>query len=115
MHGESRDHLLRSAWELDRAEDRVPALSEISRRIGPARHRPSATPAALPYTLRNLGAAARRVSWARGGGATTLPGKVVLQNAPRALRLLARRLPEGCILVSGTNGKTTTPSLIAAI
>ena len=31
MDGESRDHLLRSAWELDRSEDRVPALSEISR------------------------------------------------------------------------------------
>ena len=69
----------------------------------------------LPYTLWNLGAAARRVSWAGGGGATTLPGKVVLQNAPRALRVLAHRLPEGCVLVSGTNGKTTTASMIAAI
>lgn len=115
MDGESRDHLLRSAWELDRSEDRVPTLSEISRRIGPARRPRSSPPAALPYTLRNLGAAARRVSWAGGGGATTLPGKVVLQNAPRALRLLARRLPEGCVLVSGTNGKTTTASMVAAI
>lgn len=114
MDDDSRDHLLRSAWELDRSEDRVPALSKISRRIGPARRRPP-TSAVLPYTLRNLGAAARRVSWAGGGGATTLPGKVVLRNAPRALRLLARRLPEGCILVSGTNGKTTTASMVAAI
>ena len=115
MHGESRDHLLRSAWELDRAEDRVPVLSEISRRIGPAGRRPSSPRATLPYTLRNLGAAARRVSWARGGGATTLPGKVVLQSSPRALRLLGRRLPEGCVLVSGTNGKTTTAAMVAAI
>lgn len=115
MDGESRDHLLRWAWELGRSEDRVPVLSEISRRIGPARRRPWPPPAVLPYTLRNLGAAASRVSWAGGGGATTLPGKVVLQNSPQALRLLARRLPEGCVLVSGTNGKTTTASMIAAI
>ncbi len=115
MDGESRDHLLRSAWELDPFGDRVLALSEISQRIGPDHRRPSQTPAALPYTLRNLAAAARRVSWARGGGATTLPGKVVLQSSPRALRLLARRMPEGCVLVSGTNGKTTTASMIAAI
>ena len=31
MDGESRDHLLRSAWELFSFEGRVPALSEISR------------------------------------------------------------------------------------
>ena len=98
------------------ARDRVLALSEISERIGPDRRRPSPSSAALPYTLKNLAGAARRVSWARGGGATTLPGKVALQQAPRALR--RPRPPgclEGCVLVSGTNGKTTTASMIAAI
>src|SRR4051812_1950144 len=114
MDSESRDRLLRSAWELFSFEGRVTTLSEISRRIGPDDPRLS-PPAALSYTLRNLATASHRVSRARGGGATTLPGKVVLQSAPRALRVLARQLPEGCILVSGTNGKTTTASMVAAI
>jgi lipid II isoglutaminyl synthase (glutamine-hydrolysing) len=115
MDNESRDRLLRSAWELSPFEQKVQALSEIANRIGPDRRGSSPAPIPLPYTLRNLAAAARRVSWARGGGATTLPGKVVLQSAPRTLRLLARRMPEGCIVVSGTNGKTTTASMIAAV
>jgi lipid II isoglutaminyl synthase (glutamine-hydrolysing) len=115
MDNESRDRLLRSAWELSPFEQKVQALSEIANRIGPDRRSSSPAPIPLPYTLWNLAAAARRVSWARGGGATTLPGKVVLQSAPRTLRLLARRMPEGCIIVSGTNGKTTTASMIAAV
>ncbi len=114
MDNEGRDRLLRPAWELSPFDQKVQALSEIANLIGPD-SRASSPPIALPYTLRNLATAARGVSWARGGGATTLPGKLVLQNAPRTLRLLARRLPEGCIVVSGTNGKTTTASMIAAV
>src|SRR6476646_4966988 len=108
MAPESRDRMLRSAWELPPFEDRVRTLSEIAHRIGTDQPGASPSPASLPYTLRSLAAAARRVSWARGGGATALPGKVVLHSAPHALRSLARRIPEGCVLVSGTNGKTTT-------
>ncbi len=115
MNPENRDRLLRFAWELSPFEDEVGALSEIAQRIGPAHRNSSSSPTNLPYTLRNLADAARQVSWARGGGATTLPGKVVLQRAPHALRVLAQRLPQRCVLVSGTNGKTTTASMIAAI
>ncbi len=115
MNPEDRDRLLRFAWELPPFEDQVVALSEIAQSIGPAHRSSSSSPKNLPYTLGRLADAARHVSWARGGGATTLPGKVVLQRAPHALRLLARRLPQRCVLVSGTNGKTTTASMIAAI
>jgi UDP-N-acetylmuramyl tripeptide synthase len=115
MDDESRDRLLRAAWTLFHFEDRVTTLSEIAQRIGPAHRSLSPSATSLPYTVRNLGAAAHRVSRARGGGATTLPGKVVLGSAPHALRVLARRVPLGCVLVSGTNGKTTTASMIAAI
>ena len=115
MDNESRDRLLRPGWELAPLDQKVQALSEIANRIGPDHRTSSPAPVPLPYTLRNLATAARGVSRARGGGATTLPGKVALENAPRALRLLARRLPEGCIVVSGTNGKTTTASMIAAV
>jgi lipid II isoglutaminyl synthase (glutamine-hydrolysing) len=50
----------------------------------------------------------------RGGG-TTLPGKLLATVDPGALTTLARRLPLGCALVSATNGKTTTASIVAGI
>lgn len=51
----------------------------------------------------------------RLGGGTTMPGRVARAVAPDILRQLAGRLPEGCILVTGTNGKTTTSRLISHI
>jgi lipid II isoglutaminyl synthase (glutamine-hydrolysing) len=50
----------------------------------------------------------------RGGG-TTLPGRVLTALAPDAPRRLAARLPRGCVLVSATNGKTTTCALLAEV
>src|SRR5580765_6830720 len=50
----------------------------------------------------------------RGGG-TTLPGKILATIDPSALSTLAARLPEGTAVVSATNGKTTTASLVASI
>src|SRR6266542_3962349 len=51
----------------------------------------------------------------RAGGGTTLPGVVARRIAPDALRLLSAGLPGGVIVVGGTNGKTTTTRMIAAI
>ncbi|MDX6539788.1 MAG: hypothetical protein QOI71_1398 [Gaiellales bacterium] len=64
-------------------------------------------------------AAARATAFAsrasgRGGG-TTLPGRVLTALAPTAPRRLAARLPRGCVLVSATNGKTTTCALLAEV
>ena len=64
-------------------------------------------------------AAARATAFAsratgRGGG-TTLPGRVLTALAPDAPRRLAQRLPRGCVLVSATNGKTTTCALLAEV
>jgi UDP-N-acetylmuramyl tripeptide synthase len=50
----------------------------------------------------------------RGGG-TTLPGKLLWKLDPAAIDRLARRLPEGTVLVSATNGKTTTTAMVAEI
>jgi len=50
----------------------------------------------------------------RGGG-TTLPGKLLWKLDPAAIDLLARRLTDGSVLVSGTNGKTTTTAMVAEI
>jgi lipid II isoglutaminyl synthase (glutamine-hydrolysing) len=52
---------------------------------------------------------------ARRGGGTTLPGKLVWKLDPGALDALASRLPQGVVLVSATNGKTTTTAMASSI
>src|SRR6266699_2780580 len=50
----------------------------------------------------------------RGGG-TVIAGHLVPRIAPDALRDVTRSLPHGSIVVSGTNGKTTTTRLLSHI
>jgi lipid II isoglutaminyl synthase (glutamine-hydrolysing) len=50
----------------------------------------------------------------RGGG-TALPGLVAQTVYPGVLRALTKQLPNGSIMVTGTNGKTTTSRMIASI
>src|SRR5580765_8008323 len=50
----------------------------------------------------------------RGGG-TVIAGHLVPRLAPHALRDVTRSLPNGSIVVSGTNGKTTTTRLLSHI
>jgi lipid II isoglutaminyl synthase (glutamine-hydrolysing) len=47
-------------------------------------------------------------------GGTTAPGRLLLRLSPRALGRMAGELDEGSVLVSATNGKTTTATMIAA-
>ncbi len=51
----------------------------------------------------------------RGGGATSLPGKLLVRMDPSAIAALAGRLREGSVLVSATNGKTTTAAMASSI
>jgi UDP-N-acetylmuramyl tripeptide synthase len=55
------------------------------------------------------------VSRLRGGGASSAPGKVLMRLDSNAIGALAARLPRGSVLVSATNGKTTTAAILAAI
>jgi UDP-N-acetylmuramyl tripeptide synthase len=50
----------------------------------------------------------------RGGG-TTLPGDVARAIDPAVLRKLTADLTEGSIVVTGTNGKTTTSRILASL
>jgi len=59
-----------------------------------------------------VGAVARRSG--RGGG-TSLPGKVLMRVEPHAIGLLAGRLRHGNVVISATNGKTTTAAMVATI
>ncbi len=51
----------------------------------------------------------------RGGGATSAPGKVLLALDRDAIASLGARLTDGSVLVSATNGKTTTAALAASV
>src|ERR671931_2027116 len=50
----------------------------------------------------------------RGGG-TSLPGKVLTRVEPHAIAQLASRLDCGSVVISATNGKTTSAAMVAAI
>src|SRR5579884_1615974 len=49
------------------------------------------------------------------GGGTSLPGVLATRLDADVLGKLARGLARGAILVTGTNGKTTTSRLLASI
>jgi UDP-N-acetylmuramyl tripeptide synthase len=49
----------------------------------------------------------------RRGGGTTLPGDVARAIDPKVLAKLSRDLAKGSIVITGTNGKTTTARLIS--
>ncbi|HEY3829029.1 MAG TPA: MurT ligase domain-containing protein [Solirubrobacteraceae bacterium] len=51
----------------------------------------------------------------RGGGATSAPGKALLRLEPDAIGALGARLGSGSVVISATNGKTTTAAMSAAI
>ena len=70
-------------------------------------------PLALEIAAARGVAALSRVA-GRGGG-TTLPGKLLWKIDPGAIDRLARRLPAGSVLVSATNGKTTSSAMVAEI
>ena len=61
---------------------------------------------------RAVGALSRRSG--RGGG-TTLPGRLLVRMAPDAIERLAAQLDRGSIVISSTNGKTTTAGMISEI
>jgi UDP-N-acetylmuramyl tripeptide synthase len=61
---------------------------------------------------KSVGAASRLSG--RGGG-TSLPGKVLLRLQDDAIARLSEELPRGSVVISATNGKTTTASLLASV
>jgi UDP-N-acetylmuramyl tripeptide synthase len=60
---------------------------------------------------RAVGGLARRA----GRGGTSLPGKVLIRLEPHAISELSSRLPRGAVVVSATNGKTTTAAMVASV
>jgi UDP-N-acetylmuramyl tripeptide synthase len=61
---------------------------------------------------RALGGLARATG--RGGG-TSLPGKVLTRVEPHAIERLAGLLARGSVVISATNGKTTTAAMVSTV
>src|SRR5215203_2486482 len=57
----------------------------------------------------------RAVTRRLGKGGTTAPGRVLLRLEPGAMGRLGKRLEGGAMLISATNGKTTTAALLNGI
>lgn len=66
-------------------------------------------PSAAQTIARTAGRLSRRLG--RGGG-TSLPGKLLVRLQPGAIGSLAAGLPDGTLVLSATNGKTTTVRLL---
>ena len=73
----------------------------------------------MPDALATLANAAGKLTrlglQAAGRGATALPGLVTLQLDPDFIATVTRTLPHGVVLISGTNGKTTTARMVSDI
>jgi lipid II isoglutaminyl synthase (glutamine-hydrolysing) len=80
---------------------------------------------AYPRVMRALSPLGLEVAVARGvgglsrrlgaGGGTTIPGRLLATLDPRVIDRLAARLSAGCVVVSATNGKTTSAAMAAEI
>lgn len=66
-----------------------------------------------PYTV-ILGKAVRHISRLRGGG-SALPGLFVEKIDPGFVSQTLEQLPGGVVLISGTNGKTTTTKMVVEL
>lgn len=62
-----------------------------------------------------LGKITAKITKFKGGGATAAPGLYALKADPNLIKKLTRNLKHGSIVISGTNGKTTTSRLISDI
>ena len=96
------------------ASDRTPGDGAVSGASPAAAGRPRRSRLFGPK--RALARAAGGLSRVSGrGGGTTLPGRLLVRMAPDAIGRLAAPLERGSIVVSSTNGKTTTAGMIASI
>lgn len=62
-----------------------------------------------------LGKTVQKLTCLRGNGGSALPGLVVERTNPNFVREILGKLPHGVVVVSGTNGKTTTTKMITEL
>ncbi len=94
-------------------ERTIPDTRVFTSNKKPREHSSNSWRAGLAVVLgRTAGAISRRIHL---GGGTSIVGVVAQRVYPPIVEHLARQLEHGSLVVTGTNGKTTTSSFIAAI
>lgn len=68
----------------------------------------------FPYSILT-GKAVQRVARLRGGSGSALPGLVVEKIDPSFMKRTLDTLPYGTVVVTGTNGKTTTTKMVVSL
>lgn len=66
------------------------------------------------HTVR-IGKLVKKASQLKGGNGSALPGLVVEKINPKFLRETLAQLPRGVVLITGTNGKTTTTKIVTQL
>lgn len=61
-----------------------------------------------------IGKSVKKVAKLRGGG-SALPGLVIEKIDPKYIQRTLRNLPQGVVIISGTNGKTTTTKIVVEL
>ena len=62
-----------------------------------------------------LGKGVQAASKLRGNGGSALPGLVIERTNPKFIRKVLEHLPYGVVVISGTNGKTTTTKIVTEL
>ena len=62
-----------------------------------------------------LGKSVQKISRLRGNGGSALPGLVIERTNPNFVKNVLKKLPYGVVVVSGTNGKTTTTKMLTEL
>ena len=62
-----------------------------------------------------IGKAIQKATKLRGNGGSALPGLVIERINPSFIKKILSKLPYGVVVISGTNGKTTTTKIIAEL
>ncbi len=60
-----------------------------------------------------LGKTVSKLSRLRGNSGSALPGLVIEKTNPKFVKKILSKLPYGVVVISGTNGKTTTTKVVA--
>ncbi len=109
--------LYEEVWLQARLGDNLDAVYRFDEHpFAPRAFLPASAERRLSYTKLDVARAAGRVSRAgRRGAGTAAPGRLLLRMVPDAIGRLTDRLPQGSILVGGTNGKTTTARMLVAM
>src|SRR4051812_20601314 len=67
------------------------------------------------FLATQIGKIVRSALFFRRGGGHTLPGLIIEKLFPNYISSMLHKLPEGVIIITGTNGKTTTTKIVAEI